>query len=739
MTKTILGAGCALLLFLASCSSDRATQAFDSAPLPAPTAAPLFSINEPVTPIAESDELQFVSDDSLIAMKLEEARLHYLSAMSAQESGDSLRSAMQFEEAIAILNEISYENEIEDNQDFNDLSRTIIEDYEQYIAKLDELDPEASVFALRQKLNQVTEQNDFVDPDAPRVVIEGTTVPLEVNRLVQQSIAFFQGRGREHMERWIVRSGKYFPMMKRILKEEGVPEEIIYLSMVESGLNPVARSWAKAVGLWQFMKGTGKIYGLQVNYWFDERRDFEKATRAAARHLKDLNEEFGDWYLALAAYNSGAGRVYRGIRRSGTTDYWAMRKHIPRETRGYVPQYIAITLIGLNPGDFGFGHIVPDSPLEYEFVSVDDCISLEVLARCAMTTEEVLRDLNPELVQWCTPPATEGYRLRVPKGASMVFAANYQQLTDDQKLTYVTHVVKRKETLKSIAANYGISSQAIKEASRLKSSKVSVGKTLVIPVRRDGQDGAMIAAATSPETVIAHTPIRARRAKVQKQQVVTARPVAEQPPVETKGKTKLTYRVKRGDTIGHIAEWYECRAADIRNWNNISYSRAIQAGTVLTVWVNKDQAQRFASIDKMSFAEKEGKVPSSKTVVEEPSSDGGSMYVVKSGDSLEKIALANNVTVTQLLRWNKLRSKVIQPGQELLMYAGAKALPEATTASDSPKSDKTKSRVVYVVKKGDTLWNIARLYNVDTKMVIAWNDLKRQKIYAGQELIIYRN
>ncbi len=737
MTKSILGAGCVLLLVLSSCSSDRATQANDSASLPVRAPAPVFSIDEPVTPIEETEELLLVSSDSLIAVRLEAARLHYISAMTAQDNGDSLRSATQFEEAIAILNELGYEPGIEDNQDFNDLSRTIIEDYEQYIAKQDRLDPEASVFALRQKLNQVTEVTDSVEAGAATMVVEGTTVPLEVNRLVQQSIAFFQGRGREHMERWIVRSGKYFPMMKKILKEEGVPEEIIYLSMVESGLNPLARSWAKAVGMWQFMKGTGKLYGLEANYWFDERRDFEKATRAAARHLKDLNEEFGDWYLALAAYNSGAGRVYRGIRRSGTTDYWAMRRHIPRETRGYVPQYIAVTLIGMNPGDFGFGHVVQDTPLEYEFVSVDDCISLEVLAQCAMTTEETLRELNPELVQWCTPPANEGYRLRVPKGASSVFGAGYEKLTDDQKLTYVTHLVKRRETLKTIAANYGISSQVIREANRMKSAKVSVGRTLVIPVLRDGQSVAMIAAASSPEAPATHSPIRARKTKIQKQ-VIAAKP-SVQPIADTKGKTSVTYKVKRGDTIGHIADWFECRAADIRNWNDISYSRAIQAGTTLTIWVKKEDAQRFAATDKMTFEEKQGKVSPSKSIAEEPAQDGASIHVVQGGESLDKIAHANNISVSQLVRWNKLRSKVIQPGQQLILYAEAKELPQVASAAKAQNAEKAKNRVVHIVKKGDTLWDIARLYNVETKMLIAWNDLKRQKIYAGQELIIYRN
>jgi membrane-bound lytic murein transglycosylase D len=569
----------------------------------------------------------------------------------------------------------------------------------------------------------------------PKPVFQGTTIPLVVNRLVEQNIAFFQGRGREHMERWLYRSGRYFPLMKRILAEEGLPEEIVYLSLVESGLNPTARSWAKAVGIWQFVKGTGRLYGLSGNYWYDERRDFEKATRAAARHLKDLNEEFGDWYLALAAYNSGAGRVYRGIRRSRSTDFWAMRRHLPRETRNYVPQFIAVAIICTNPRDYGFSDIAPDEALAFDVVTVDDCVDLDVLAQCAGTDAPTLRELNPELIQWCTPPATTGYMLRVPVGAAGNFKERYAAIPDDQKRDWVVHTIRRGETLGSIARKYRISVGIIKETNKqAASARLRVGRTLVIPVSRMSA----AYAAASPERVDRVSAPRKRT--VDRSKVARTLARAERTaPESMAGKARLTYKVKKGDTIGHIAEWYGCRAAEIRNWNDRPYGRPILAGSTLVIWVNKRDQSLYAKIDGMTFEEKEAtvrKAPVAQT--DDSAPEGATRYIVKEGDTLDKIAQANNASIRQLQRWNKLRGSRITAGQVLFVYADAQ---QAQAVIGSHKGQATVSEdgsIVYVVRKGDTLYDIAKAHNVAADQLKAWNELSRSKIYAGQELIIHK-
>lgn len=733
MRENKLGvAGLLFLWLLSGCSSEQSTkQASQDAVPPTVVVKPISQASNAASQSKPINEQIVVSNDSLIAIQLEQARQHYLTASRAEENDDTLRAARQFESSLEILDALSYYPAIESNQDYNDLSKSIVEDYERFIRKTGIIDSTSSIFALREKLNIITEQFDTVAAVQPTRVVPGAAIPLVVNGLVERSIEFFTNRGRSHMEVYLQRSGKFFPMMKRIMREEGVPEDIVYLAMVESGLNPVARSWARAVGIWQFIHGTGSLYGLKRNFWYDERRDFELATRAAARHLRDLYEDFDDWYLVMAAYNSGAGNVYRAMRRSGSNDFWEMRRFLPRETRNYVPSYIAVAIIGLSPQEYGFDVEIADS-LDYDYVTVNECLDLEVLAECAGTNEQTLRDLNPALIHGCTPP-TDAYRLRIPAATDKeTFKQKYAELPASKRVFWFTHVVKRGETLTSLARKYGVSASVLTDANDLSTRRrLRRGTKLMVPIAKAGK------APRSTETLADIQPetkepvsIRTQARRVRSEESSTA------------GKTKLTYKVKRGDTIGHIAEWYNVRATDIRNWNNHPFGKTLRAGTTLTIWVDKEDLAVMKKVNSLSLAEKLAlnKQQSTREEAESSTEDAAFVYLVRSGDTLDEIAREHGVSVKQIQRWNGMRSTRLMPGKKLTLYPSIKTveshaerkLETAKSAAKGKAND-----IIYVVRKGDTISRIAQEHDVAVSQLRAWNSLtNKNRIFAGQELII---
>lgn len=279
------------------------------------------------------------------------------------------------------------------------------------------------------------------------------TMPFAV-KAVDRNVSLFSERIKERFSLYLERSGRYLAMMKEILKANNMPEEIAFLPLVESGFNPNAYSVARAAGPWQFIAGTAKRYGLKIDWWMDERKDPIKSTEAAASYLKDLYGMFGSWNLAMAAYNAGEGKILRALQRTKSDDYWSLlkTKYIRNETKEYVPRFIAARMIAVNPGEYGFENLDYHTPFQYDEVVLESPVDLEVAAVCAETTIEAIKELNPELRRWSTPPNMGQYRLRIPSGKKDIFFENLLKTPEEEWFSLSVHTVKKGDTIKSIAA-----------------------------------------------------------------------------------------------------------------------------------------------------------------------------------------------------------------------------------------------------------------------------------------------
>ena len=313
-------------------------------------------------------------------------------------------------------------------------------------------------------------------------------IPIVVNDKVERFIRLFQTTIRHKFVTWLARSEKYIPFMRNLLKEYGLPEDLVYLALIESGFDPYAYSRSKASGPWQFIYQTGKRYGLKVNWWVDERRDPEKSTIAAAKYLKDLYEMFECWYLAAAGYNAGEYKIIKAIRRYRTEDYWKLTKHryLKRETKNYVPLMIAAALVAKDPGKYGFTDVEYQEPLQYEKVNVPELTGLSLIAKACETSVEEIKDLNPELRRGVTPPNESEYEIKIPFGKKDPFQENFEALQPLEKFQFKTHLVRKGETLIKIANIYRVDLEPLLEINHLnKTSRISKGMTLFIPISKD--------------------------------------------------------------------------------------------------------------------------------------------------------------------------------------------------------------------------------------------------------------
>ena len=479
--------------------------------------------------------------------------------------------------------------------------------------------------AVTMEDNAVLTGADQAAPDDAGVSVPAKEVtfdfPVVENDKVRYFVDYYTGPARSAFGRWLARSSRYLPRMRQIFADAGLPQDLAYMAMIESGFNDRAYSWAQAVGPWQFIDSTGRMMGLKSDWWRDERRDYEKSTLAAAHFLKDLHDRFdGNWYLAVASYNAGPGKLLTAVRKYDTEDFWELSrgKFLQTETKNYVPKLLAAMLIAKQPEKYGFTGIDYAAPLDYDTVTVPTATDLDIVARLCGVDYDDIKQLNPELMRWCTPPGEKGYQLRIPAGTRDKFLAGYAAIPADQRANYKHYRVKSGDTLLALSKQYHIRVEDIISLNSIRNPRVlSIGTDLVLPLHKG----------------FTHRPID----ELKDDYIRTRR---------------QTYTVKNGDSLWKISQRFDVSEKELRVWNRLGWSNVIRPGQTLIV-----SATAVKHKKPVRTAARTKHVPTQKIV-----------YKVRPGDTLWGIGQQFDVAASQIKDWNNLATdQLLHPGQTLTL------------------------------------------------------------------------
>jgi membrane-bound lytic murein transglycosylase D len=483
-------------------------------------------------------------------------------------------------------------------------------------------------------IDEVNEVTFPVDPNikakaAAEVQATHSDLPLMLNDTVAGYINYFSTRGRSTLENALARSGQYQDMIQRVLKQEGVPQDLIYLAQAESGFHPLAVSRVGARGMWQFMSSRAKGYGLERSWWVDERQDPEKATRAAARHLKDLYNQFGDWYLAMAAYNSGPGTVQSAVKRTGYADFWELYKRnvLPKETRNYVPIILAVTIMAKNPSQYGLEHIELEKPVPTDTVKINYPVDLRLVAECVDASVSDLQSLNPSLLRMTTPKDRE-FVLHLPLGTVEKYQAAIAAIPADMRVWWRYHKVQPGKTMVSLARTYRTTPKAIAQVNNLESTDLTPETKLIIPITAGKH------AATEDE--------------------------------QTYSRRATPYRIRKGDTIASVADNFGVPVKMLRRWNHLK-SDSLRGRRVIYVHMPVQPGSPEAQVASTARSKAGGKTQTAKAQSSKRKNTTQVVHhKVKTGETLYSIANSYNTTVSALKRDNGSLA-TLRPGMILII------------------------------------------------------------------------
>lgn len=571
------------------------------------------------------------------------------------------------------------------------------------------------------------------ESDSEREVLEQVAtedIELQMNADVVKWIGFFTGNGRSTFERWMKRSGRYMELFRNVLQKEGMPPDLVHLVYVESGFNVNARSYAAAVGPWQFLASTSRLFGLHVNQWVDERKDPEKSTVAAARYLKHLFGIFGDWPLALAAYNAGEGRVLRAMKAQGTTNYWNLR--LPQQTEDYVPKFMAALAISRDPARYGFTEIEFDEPMAFDELAFKGAVDLRSIAKLAGCTVTELQALNPAFRGATARGANGVTTLRVPAGTGEALMG---RIAEGEKLPAadltVRHKVQRGETLAGIAKEYSVSARELARVNGISKAKpLKRGRVITIPASFRAPTPEVLDPAVDPRASTAYVPERR-----------IGLPARVNGNSETLERTSHT--VRRGQTLASVAAIYGVSSADLRQWNALKSDRLRPGQRLRVRGVAGPVAAAPAPAADASVASLT--TSTEPIVLEQSPAPVARRHTVKAGESLTSIASQYGVSVAELREWNRITSRkgTVQRGQKLTIRAADAAVAaneapadlEAPATEEAKRSDAKPARATtHTVRRGETLSAIARRHGVSVEALRKANQLQSSAIQAGQRL-----